>query len=71
MGNIIRKTMCPIYPDIDNDSLDNHTEPDANAPIKSAEIMERDYIKNENDDESNNVVLRPPQKIRLKNEKIK
>jgi hypothetical protein len=69
MGNIIRKTMCPIYPDIDSDI--DHTEPDANAPIKSAEIMERDYIKNENDDESNNVVLRPPQKIRLKNEKMK
>jgi len=69
MGNIIRKTMCPIYPDTDSD--DNYTEPDAVAPIKSAEIMERDYIKNENDDESNNVVLRPPQKIRLKNEKIK
>ena len=69
MGNIIRKTMCPIYPDTDSD--DNYREPNAIAPIKSAEIMERDYIKNENDDESNNVVLRPPQKIRLKNEKIK
>ena len=71
MGNIIRKTMCPIYPQSDSDNDVDYTEPDANDPIKPAEVMEREYQKKEKKGIESNILLRPSQIIKMEDEKLR
>jgi len=72
MGNVLKRTMCPIYPQQDSDS-DNDNDPiyDEMAPLKPSEIMEREYIKNEKKGIESNILLRPSQIIRMENDKLR
>ena len=69
MGNILKRVMCPIYPvedsDSDDDSIHKRLE-----PLKPSEIIEREYIKNEEKEVKQNILLRPSQIIKIENEKL-
>ena len=71
MGNIITRTVCPIYPlpdsvsDSDNDPIYDET-----TPIKPSEVMEREYITKEKMGIKQDVLLRPSQIINIENKKL-
>jgi hypothetical protein len=71
MGNIITRTVCPIYPLPDSDS-DNDNDPiyDETTPIKPSEVMEREYITKEKMGIKQDVLLRPSQIINIENKKL-
>lgn len=43
MGNVLKRIMCPIYPQEDSDSDDDSIHKGL-EPLKPSEIMEREYI---------------------------
>lgn len=70
MGNILKRIMCPIYPQEDSDSDDDSIHKQL-EPLKPSEIMEREYIIKEKKGVESNILLRPSQIIKIENEKIK
>lgn len=70
MGNILRRVMCPIYPQSDSDS-DNDSIYDEMTPLKPSEIMEREYKINEKKGIESNILLRPSQIMKMENEKLR
>lgn len=71
MGNIIARSMCPIYPQPDSDDDDDDTIYDETAPIKPSEVMEREYRINEKKGIESNILLRPSQIMKMENEKLR
>lgn len=70
MGNILKRVMCPIYPQEDSDSDDDSIHKRL-EPLKPSEIMEREYIIKEKKGIESNILLRPSQIIKIENEKIR
>ena len=70
MGNILRRVMCPIYPQPDSDS-DNDSIYDEITPLKPSEVMEREYRKKEEKGIEPNILLRPSQIMKMENEKLR
>jgi hypothetical protein len=70
MGNILRRAVCPIYPQIDSDSDDDSIY-DETSPIKPSEVMEREYRINEKKGIESNILLRPSQIMKMENEKLR
>ena len=70
MGNIIARSMCPIYPQPDSDD-DDESIYDETAPIKPSEVMEREYQKQEKNGVEPNILLRPSQIMKMENEKLR
>jgi len=72
MGNIIRRTVCPIYPLPDSDSdSDNYPIYDETIHVKPSEVMEREYITKEKMGIKQDVLLRPSQIINIENKKLR
>ena len=70
MGNVLKRIMCPIYPQEDSDSDDDSIHKRL-EPLKPSEIMEREYIIKEKKGVESNILLRPSQIIKIENEKIR
>ena len=70
MGNVLKRIMCPIYPQEDSDSDDDSIHKQL-EPLKPSEIMEREYIIKEKKGVESNILLRPSQIIKIENEKIR
>lgn len=70
MGNVLKRFMCPIYPQEDSDSDDDSIHKRL-EPLKPSEIMEREYIIKEKEGVESDILLRPSQIIKIENEKIR